>query len=608
MRERIPRPEERERPAPASDILLTSNAQLAVGSAGTWDTPLPTAHCPLRTDQMTPETTSASQGARPASRAGGFAALVAAGILLSRVTGLVREKVFAHYFGNSDVAGVFRAAVRIPNFLQNMLGEGVLSASFIPVYARLVAQGDEKLAGRVAGVVAALLTVVVVILIALGVIFAPALLFLIAPGFKGEVRELTIVVVRVLFPGVGLLVLYAWCLGVLNSHHKFFLAYVAPVLMNLTMIATLFIFGHRMSDQSFVVTVAWGFVLGAAVQLGILVPFVFKYAKYLRFVIDTTLEPVREVLRNFTPVLIGRGVVQLSAYLDSLLASLLGTAAVAALSYAQIIYLLPISLFGMSVAAAELPQMSSATGSDEEVKAILRARMDRGLRQIAFFVVPSVAAFILIGKVIVAALYQGGRFGADDTRYVWYILIGSTVGLLAATLGRLYSSAFYALRDTKTPLKYAMIRVALTGGLGYLFALPLRPLLIEALKFGHVPLPLIGGSDKPLGVIALTATAGIAGWLEFALLRRSLAKRIGGVPMARSYLAKLWTSAIAAGVAAAAFNWYVIIRIGSHLPRFLPDIRDGLIVCGVFGIVYFAVAMAAGVPEAKATLSRFARR
>lgn len=557
---------------------------------------------------MTTDATTAAGTAKKPARAGGFAALVAAGILLSRLTGLVREKVFAHYFGNSDAAGVFKAAIRIPNFLQNMLGEGVLSASFIPVYARLLAQGDEKLAGRVAGVVAALLALVMVIFVALGVIFAPALLVIIAPGFKGNVRELTVLVVRILFPGIGLLVLYAWCLGILNSHHKFFLAYVAPVLMNVAVIATMFIFGTRMHDTSLVVTVAWGTVVGAAVQLGILVPFVFKYAKHLKFVIDTTLEPVREVLRNFTPVLVGRGVVQLSAYLDNLLASLLGTAAVASLSYAQIIYLLPISLFGMSVAAAELPQMSSAIGTEDEIKATLRKRMERGLRQIAFFVVPSVGAFLLIGNVIVAALYQGGRFGPTDTRYVWYILIGSTVGLLAVTLGRLYSSAFYALRDTKTPLRYAMIRVALTGVLGYLFALPLRPLLVDALRFAHVPLPLIGGSEAPLGAIALTATAGVAGWLEFALLRHSLSKRIGDVRVSTSYLAQLWASAIAAGVVAALFNLYVMARIGPYLPRFLPHVRDGAIVCGIFGVVYFVVAMAVGVPEARATIGRFSRR
>jgi putative peptidoglycan lipid II flippase len=539
----------------------------------------------------------------------GFAAFVAAGILLSRLTGLVREKVFAHYFGNSDAAGIFKAATRIPNFLQNMLGEGVLSASFIPVYSRLLAEGDEELAGRVAGIIATLLAIVVSLFVILGIIFTPYLLWAIAPGFKGYVRELTILIVRILFPGIGLLVLYAWCIGIMNSHGKFFLAYVAPVLMNITTIATMIIFGRRLSDQtSLVIALAWGWVVGAALQLGLQVPFVFRYAKHLKFAVQTTLEPVREVLRNFTPVVFGRGVVQLSAWLDNLLASLLSTGAVAALGYAQTISLLPVSLFGMSVAAAELPQMSRVIGSEEEVYATLRKRLERGLRQIAFFVIPSVVAFITIGNALVAALYQGGAFGLGDTLYVWYILIGSTVGLLAVTLGRLYSSAFYALRDTRTPLRYAMLRVALTGVLGYLFALPLRWVLIDALQFAHVPIPLIQGSTKPMGAIALTATAGVAGWLEFILLRRSLGRRIGPVPLSRGYLIRLWSSAVTAGIAGATFYAFVTPRIASFLPDFMPNIRDGLIVCGIFGVVYFACAMILGVPEARATLGRFLLR
>ena len=539
---------------------------------------------------------------------GGFAALVAAGILLSRLSGFVRQKVFSYYLGNSDAAGVFSVAYRIPNFLQNLFGEGVLSASFIPVYARLLAEGEEETAGRVAGIIASLLALTVAILVLIGVIFTPWLLVVIAPGFKGDARELTIQVVRILFPGIGLLVMSSWCLGILNSHRKFFLSYVAPVLMNIVMIATLFAFGGRVTDRQLAVWASWGTVVGAGAQFGIQIPFVFRYAKHLRFAIDTTLAPVRQVVRNFTPVVIGRGVVQLSAYLDSLLATLLGTAAASALAYAQLISLLPVSLFGMSVAAAELPQMSSAIGSDEEVYASLRNRMSRGLRQIAFFVVPSVVAFIAIGNVIVAALYQGGRFGANDTRYVWYILVGSTFGLLAVTLGRLYSSAFYAMRDTKTPLRYAMIRVALTGGLGYLFAIPLQPLLIEAMQALHIPLPMIQGGTKPLGAIALTATAGIAGWLEFLLLRRALGRRIGPVPLSRSYLASLWASAIVAGAAAAAFYAFVTPRLGAHLPHILPHIRDGAIVCGLFGTIYFVATMILGVPESRATLGRFLLR
>jgi len=536
----------------------------------------------------------------PSKSRGSFAVLVAAGIFLARISGFVREKVFAHFLGNSDAAGIYRAAIRIPNVLQNLFGEGVLSASFIPVYARLLAENDEKTAGRVAGIVASLLALTISVLVLIGVLLTPWLLIIIAPGYHGAIRELTITVVRIMWPGVGLLVLSAWCLGILNSHHKFFLSYVAPVFMNIVMIATLLLFGGRTNDQSLVVIAAWGFVCGAFVQFAIQIPAVFRYGKHLHFAIDMTLEPVREVIRNFTPVIVGRGVVQLSGYIDNLLATLLGTAAVSALSYAQIISFLPISLFGMSVAASELPQMSGMLGTHDEIAEAMRKRLARGLRQIAFFVVPSVVAFILIGNVIVAALYQGGRFHATDTLLVWYILAGSTVGLLAVTLGRLYSSAFYALRDTRTPLRFAMIRVGLTAALGWVFALPLRPLLIRLLEIARVPLPLVGGDTKALGSIALTATAGVAGWVEFLLLRRSLSTRIGTARIPPMYLASLWAAAVLAGGLGALANRFTMAH--------LPPILNGIAICGLFGAVYFAAAIFLGVPEARGTLSRFTRR
>jgi putative peptidoglycan lipid II flippase len=540
-----------------------------------------------------------SQENSPRGRFGGYAILVAAGIFLTRISGFVREKVFAHFLGNSDAAGIYRAAIRIPNVLQNLFGEGVLSASFIPVYARLLAEHDEETAGRVAGIIASLLALSMAILVLLGVLLTPWLLIAIAPGYKGAIRELTITVVRIMWPGVGILVLSAWCLGILNSHRRFFLSYVAPVFMNIVMIAALVAFGGRTNDRSLVIIAAWGMVAGAVAQFGIQLPAVFKYAKHLRFAIDLTLAPVREAIRNFTPVVVGRGVVQLSGYIDNLLATLLGTAAVSALSYAQIVNMLPISLFGMSVAAAELPQMSGMLGTNDEIAAAMRQRLQRGLRQISFFVVPTVVAFIAIGNAIVAALYQGGRFKASDTLLVWYILIGSTLGLLAVTLGRLYSSAFYALRDTKTPLRFAMLRVALTAGLGWIFAIPLRPLLIRLLEFARVPLPLVGGSTKALGAIALTATAGIAGWLEFLLLRRSLGRRIGSARIPPGYLLRLWIAAVAAGAIAAVCNLYSLHR--------LSPILNGMLICGIFGVVYFGAAIAAGVPEARSTLARFKR-
>src|SRR5262245_30675592 len=202
---------------------------------------------------------------RRTSRSAFFVAL---GILCSRLAGLVRLRVFAHYFGlESDAADAFNAALRIPNFLQNLFGEGALSGSFIPVYAALVTRGDRREADRVAGAVASLLALVVAILVLVGVVATPFLIALIAPGFSGAKRELTIILVRVLFPGAGLLVLSAWCLGVLNSHGRFLLSYAAPVLWNGAMIAALVAFGSRSDLPRLAIVLAWGSVIGSALQV-----------------------------------------------------------------------------------------------------------------------------------------------------------------------------------------------------------------------------------------------------------------------------------------------------------------------------------------------------
>ena len=510
--------------------------------------------------------------------------LVASGIFLSRLAGLVRDRVFAHYFGNSDSADAFRAAFRIPNFLQNLFGEGVLSASFIPVYANLLAREAREEAGRVAGAIASLLALLTSLLVLVGVAITPWLIAVIAPGFSGDKRELTIVLVRILFPGAGLLVFSAWCLGILNSHRKFFISYVAPVIWNAAIVVTLILFGKHSSQPELAVKVAWGSVVGSGLQFLVQVPLVLRLAPHLHFGFALASESLQTVLRNFVPVFISRGVVQISAYIDSLIASFLPTGAVAALSYAQTIYTLPVSLFGMSVSAAELPAMSSALGTEEEIGAQLRDRLSRGARQISFLVIPSVAAFLVLGDVVAAAIYQSGRFTHDDAIYVWAVLAGSTVGLLASTLGRLYSSAFYALRDTRTPLKFASLRVLLTLILGYFCALPLPRML-------HI--------DPRWGVAGLTASAGIAGWVEFALLRSRLGQRIGRAPISLEFLTKVWSSALVS----AALGYLLKTRL-----TFLHPIPLAIVVLGVYGVLFFAITAILRVSEARIIFGRILRR
>jgi putative peptidoglycan lipid II flippase len=507
--------------------------------------------------------------------------LVASGIFLSRLAGLVRESVFAHYFGNSDAADAFKAAFRIPNFLQTLFGEGVLSASFIPVYAGLLAQEDEEEAARTAGAVAGLLALTTSILVVLGILLTPYLIDLIAPGFHGAKRQLTIHLVQILFPGAGLLVFSAWCLGILNSHKKFFLSYTAPVLWNLAMIGTLFGWGGRYREYPLAIILAWGSVVGSGLQVAVQFPTVLKLLHHLRITLQHQTVHVREVIRNFIPVFVGRGVVQISAYVDAVLASLLPTGAVAGLAYAQLLYMLPVSLFGMSVSAAELPHMSGAIGTDEEVAPVLRARLNSGLRQIAFFVVPSIAALLVLGDVIVAAIYKSGRFTQTDVIYVWGIVAGAMVGLLASTLGRLYSSTYYALHDTRTPLRYAIIRVILTSGLGYLFA---------------IPLPHMLGINARWGVAGLTISAGMASWVEFSLLRRTLNRRIGRTGVPAPYLAKLWTAAFAA----AAIAWLIHHYFRHHSAKLAA-----VVVLTPFGLLYFAATLALGLSEIRVIFDRF---
>src|SRR5579884_2098806 len=342
----------------------------------------------------------------PATQAGvgRHAFLVAAGILLSRLTGLVRDRIFAHYFGITYVADAFKAALRIPNMLQNLFGEGVLSASFIPVYARLLAQKDEEEAGRVAGAVAAMLALIVSIIVLVGVLATPYFIDLIAPGYQGATRALTIQLVRVLFLGAGLLVMSAWCLGILNSHRRFFMSYTAPVAWNLVMIGTLVGFGSRRNLSDLAVALAWGSVAGSGLQFAVQLPAVLKLVRLLRVRLDAASAHAREVMRNFVPVFFSRGVVQISGYVDVWLASWLPLGAVTGLSNAQLLYTLPGSLFGMSVSAAELPAMSSILGEQAEVAGYLRDRLNRGLRQIAFFIVPSAMAFLALGDVVTGAV------------------------------------------------------------------------------------------------------------------------------------------------------------------------------------------------------------
>ncbi len=503
---------------------------------------------------------------------------------MSRISGLVRERVLGHYFGNLPVADAFRAALRIPNFLNNLFGDGVLSASFITIYSRLRSQDRTDDADQLASAIFTILALLSAALVILGILLTPYLVDVLAFGFDGARRELTIRLVRILFPGTGLLVMSAWCLGILNSHRRFLLSYMAPVIVNLTMIVSMIWFGRRTSLDQLAINTAWASVVGTGLMFLVQLPRARGSMTMFRPALDFASEHVRAVLRNFGPVFLSRGVVQISSTVDSVIASILPVGAVSALGYGQVIALLPISLFSMSVAAAELPGLSEARGNPEEVAAHLRKRLTSGLRRIAFFIIPSAAAFLVLGDVLAAMLYQSGKFHYEDSRLVWSVLAGSAVGLLATSLGRLYSSAFYALLDTRTPLRFAIIRVVLTIVLGYLFARPL---------------PILLGIDPKWGIAGLTASAGIAGWIEFALLRHALRTRIGPTPLPVDYTNQLWAIALVGALVGYICKGF--LSIATH------PLRSGLALV-VYGGIYLSGAYLLRIEEARSIADRFVSR
>lgn len=534
-------------------------------------------------------------------------ALVAAGILLSRMAGLFREVAIGRYLGVSAAGDAFRAALRIPNLLQNLLGEGVLSASFIPVYAKLRSEEGDEEAGRLAGAIAGLLLALTGVLAVVGIVLARPLTRLLTPGFEGETFELTVQLTRIMFPGIGFLVLSAWCLGVLNSHRKFFLSYVAPVLWNAAQIVALVtVAWSTTSQESMAKALAWGVLIGGGLQLAVQLGPTTRLLGRLRLSLETRRHSVRTVLSRFGPVVLARGVVQLLAYVDLVLASFLVEGAVSVLMFSQVLYLLPISLFGMSVAAAELPDLSSVEVYDRQTRQNYRRRLEDGMARIAFYVMPTATLFVVVGDVIVAAVFQHGDFGPADTWAVWLTLAAFALGLPATTSSRLLQNGLYALGEAKTPARLAMVRVAIAAVVGLVLMFPLDRLFVgpdgiegwsDIMSFTPLPDAIRNdpGSTPHLGVVALALGASIAAWIEYRLLSTALAWRIG-----RSRLAGRWLNPIAASCAVAGGVSYLMVLATDGW----PSIIQAAVVLTPAGLVYLGMTRWLSVPEATSLVAR----
>ncbi len=524
---------------------------------------------------------------RLANRLSGALA-VASGIFLSRIVGLVRQKFLAHYFGASDYADVFQAALKIPNFLQTLLGDGVMSGSLIPVYARLRAEGRHEEANQVASATAQWMALINTVIVGVSILLAPWVIPLLLPGFSAEKQALTVQLAQMLFPGIGALALSAWCLGVLNSHGRFFLSYAAPVIWNVSIITALVYygtdwFGQSLPPEELVVQTTWGVVIGSFLQLLVQVPAVLGHINW-KWGLASGSSHVRQVAKSFFPIVSGRGVVQLSAYADNLIASLLPSGALATLAYAQTLYMLPISLFGMSISASELPAMSSALGTREQISLQLRDRLQASSARVAFFIIPTCGVFLFFGADVLSALFGGGRFDAQAIRASQWALIGYSLALFPTTQSRLLVSAFYALKDARTPFRASAARVLAASLIGAALAL-----YFEESSQGALPASVLG----------LTLGTGLTSWLEWLWLRKKLQLEIPDLSVESRLIVKLLLISLLA------------LLIGFVLGHYLTDLprlaRSGAVLCTI-GTIYIVCTYLAQVSTAREIVRRVRRR
>jgi putative peptidoglycan lipid II flippase len=523
--------------------------------------------------------------------------------------GFVREGAFARYLGVGPHQDALTAAMRVPNVLQNLLGEGALSASFIPIYSGLLEEGRDEEAGRFAGAIFGLMAAAAAALALLGILLARPIVVLLAPGFLGDAAAvaagqmtvdrfaLVVTGVRILFPMTGLLVLSVWALAILNSNRRFFLPYFAPVLWNSAIVAALLIAAHQLAGtrgaagqvQLFKVA-CWGAFAGGLLQFAVQLPAVLGILRGFRPSLSLSVPGVRQALAAWWPAVAGRGVVQVAGYIDLFLATLLATGAASADRFAQIFYLLPISLFGISVAASELPEMSRLRG--EGMAPALLARVRRALRYVAFLNIPTVIGYLAFGFLVVG-FYRGGHFGLADNWLVYLVLCGYSTGILATTTSRLLQNTFYALGDTRSPARIAAIRV----GTSVLVAVPLM-FLLDRFRLDAVAGPL-PGRTLYLGSVGLALASGFGAWMELYQLRAALRRRLPEFELPWREDARMALLAAAAALPGALVWWL--------LPPLRP-ILTALPVLSAYGLSYLVLAKLARIEEVESLLAGARRR
>jgi len=369
--------------------------------------------------------------------------------LLSRVFGYIRDNVLAQFLGASRSADAFIIAFRIPNLLRRLVGEGAFTAAFVPTLADYTREEKRAELWRFAGTAFWTMACLLMVISALGVIFSPALVKLLAFGFTGieDKWNLTVALNRLMFPYLVFIGLAALVQGILNVHGSYAVPAFTPVLLNLSIIASAYTISRFVSEP--VYAFAWGVLIGGALQLGFQIPFVMKLG--MRFPVSVSLRHpgIRQIGRLMLPGLFGMGITQITILVDSFFASLLREGSVSALYYSGRINELALGVFAISVSTVILPTLSRQAAGGEVEK--MSSTLLYGLRLVAFVTLPAAVGLIVLGRRIIEVLFQRGRFTVQDTGFTAEALTFYAAGLFSFAAVKIVAPAFYSRKDTRTP-------------------------------------------------------------------------------------------------------------------------------------------------------------
>ncbi|HEY7678556.1 MAG TPA: murein biosynthesis integral membrane protein MurJ [Candidatus Methylomirabilis sp.] len=410
-----------------------------------------------------------AEGRRRLIRAAG---VVGAATLLSRALGYVRDMIIAVYFGAGFASDAFFAAFRIPSLLRELLGEGALSASFIPVLAGEMERAGRPRAMRLAGAAFTALAAAACALAALGIAIAPALVTLVAPGFRGVPGkwELTVTLTRWMFPFLLLVALAALMGGLLNALHHFATPALAPVAFNVAMIGTTLLLARRLDPP--VLSLAFGVLLGGAAMLAIQIPASVRRGFAGPRWPHRDDAGLRRIARLMLPATAGLGVTQVNVWISGLLASFLAQGSVSYLFYAMRLVQFPIGVVGVAIGTVALPAMSAGVARQE--REVVAGTLASGLRLALFLTAPILAALVVFSRPIVRVLFERGAFTPEATAATSLALLGYSSGLIFYVSNRLLTTAFYAFHDTRTPVLVAAVAVAVNLLVGWALMGPLQ--------------------------------------------------------------------------------------------------------------------------------------